>query len=126
MQYCKSERFLKTLYFVFALTAACFALIIATDSSAKWDLVRDEMVSAGVLDSNADNMQSIIQAPKTDSWIIRAHDDRIGVFKATGELDYIVDVHIFSLPPSDQELLKNGIWVSDEKELAALMEDYTG
>lgn len=122
MQYCKSERFLRTLYFVFALTVGCIAMIVATESSSKWDRVRDEMVSAGVLDTNEDTAH----AQKKESWIIRAHDDRIGVFKANGELDYIVDVHIFSLPPADQELLKNGIWVSDEKELAALMEDYTG
>ena len=123
MQYFKSERFLGMLYFVFILTVGCITAIIATESSGKWDLLQEKMVSAGYFDSDEDPIQT---SEYEKSWIIRTYDERIGVFDATGKLEYIVNVYVFSLPQSDQELLKNGILVSSEKELEALMEDYTG
>lgn len=69
------------------------------------------------------------QAPDTDSvygWIVREHEERIGIFNSDNVLVHVIETHIKTLPAADRDLLREGIWVSSRKELLAIIEDYTG
>jgi len=120
MQYFKSARFLALLFLSFTLVIGCIAMITVTKASSQWRLFQEETLSAGTF--NEDMQSSATNA----HWIIRAHEDRIGVFKLNGELEYVIDVYLITLPAADQTILTDGIYISGEKQLAAFMEDYTG
>ena len=119
MQYLKSTRFLILLFFVFTMVIGCIAMISATRTSALRQSLQNDATSA----------EAIASAEGADSGngrIIRAHEERIGVFKLNGELEYMIDVYLITLPDADQRLLTNGIYISDPKQLDAFIEDYTG
>ena len=59
-------------------------------------------------------------------WIVREHEDRIGIFNSDNVLIHVIETHIKTLPVADRDLLREGIWVSSRKELLAIIEDYTG
>ena len=59
-------------------------------------------------------------------WIIREHDERIGIFNSENVLIHVIETHIKTLPVADRELLREGIWVNSRKELLSVIEDYTG
>ena len=120
MQYFKSARFLVLLFSVFTLMIACISTIIATQTASQWHLIHENVLDAGMFDAE---VQTSFEAPH---WIIRAHEERIGVFRLDGELEYLIDVYLITLPEADQKLLKHGIYVAGEDQLASFIEDYTG
>ena len=62
----------------------------------------------------------------TYGWIIREHEERIGIFNSENVLIHVIETHIKTLPVADRELLREGIWVNSRKELLSVIEDYTG
>lgn len=69
------------------------------------------------------------QAPEeptvSTGYYLRDHDGRIAVFPANSEIPELVfDVYTRMLPESDQELLRQGVYVADYEELTRLIEDY--
>ena len=60
-----------------------------------------------------------------DAWIVKEHEKRIGVFSAEGELLKLLDVYTNTLPMADQRLLREGIVVTTQADLYALIEDYS-
>lgn len=58
------------------------------------------------------------------SFVLRAHDGKIGVFTAEGYLIRTVDVDIQTLPAADRNALESGIYVFSKKELDAKIEDF--
>ncbi len=124
MEYLKSSRFLALIFFVFSLIVACVSMITVSKITAQWQVFRDEALSAEAIEDGGEIEASSDQ--DNAQWVVRAHEERIGVFDINGELEYIVDVYLITLPPADQKLLQQGIYVSDADQLTALMEDYTG
>ena len=120
MQYFKSSRFIALLFFTFTLMIGCVAMITATRASAQWRTTQENVTTAGSFKSE-DNIFD-----GENHWIVRAYEDRIGVFKPDGQLEYMIDVYLITLPTADQELLKNGIYIAGKDRLAAFIEDYTG
>jgi len=128
MEYLKTRRFLMTLYLSIALAIGCVTAILITRMLGQWNIFKEKALPAGYLEE-IENTEAVGEADETEkrvSWVVRAHDEQIGVFDSEGELEYVVDVYLFTLPQADRELLEQGIHVYDEAELAALMEDYTG
>lgn len=127
MEYFKTRRFLATLFLSVTLAVGCVATILVTRMLGQWNVFKEKALPSGYLDEvDTAVAQGEDEMGAQASWVVRAHDEKIGVFDINGELEYVVDVYLITLPQADQELLKQGIHVSDEAELAALMEDYTG
>ena len=127
MEYFKTRRFLATLFLSVTLAVGCVATILVTRMLGQWNVFKEKALPSGYLDEvDTEVAQGEDEMGAQASWVVRAHDEKIGVFDINGELEYVVDVYLITLPQADQELLKQGIHVSDEAELAALMEAYTG
>ena len=124
MEYLKSSRFLALLFFIFTLFICCIAMISISGMTSQWKAFREETLPALSIENGSRINTAANQ--NHEQWIVRAHDERIGVFNINGELEYIVDVYLITLPLADQQLLEEGIYVSDADQLTALMEDYTG
>lgn len=62
----------------------------------------------------------------TYGWIVREHEERIGIFNSDNVLIHVIETHIKTLPVADRDLLREGIKVNSRKELLAIIEDYTG
>ena len=60
-----------------------------------------------------------------ETLIVKEHLGKIGIFKSEGEAIHIIDVYTKTLPEADRQLLEEGIWVSSQKELNSLIEDYS-
>lgn len=58
-------------------------------------------------------------------WIVKEYNDVIGVFSEIGELEQVIDVYVKTLPEADRNLLREGIRVTSERQLRALIEDYS-
>ena len=63
-------------------------------------------------------------AATESTWIVREHDERIGIFTEDGVLLRVVDVYTKTLPKADRILLREGIAVTSRQDLYALMEDF--
>ena len=64
--------------------------------------------------------------PKESTWIVREHEEKIGIFTEDGVLLRVLDVYTKTLPRADRSLLREGIAVSSRQDLYALMEDFGG
>ena len=60
-----------------------------------------------------------------DSYLIKEHNKKIGIFDKHGTLIQVIDVYIKALPKNDQVELLEGFWVSSEKELYSIIEAYS-
>lgn len=60
-----------------------------------------------------------------DTYIIKAHDGKVAVFKENSEEPYLnFDVYISTLPEYDQNELQTGIVCDSTEELNKRIEDY--
>ena len=57
-------------------------------------------------------------------YTVKSYEGRIGIFE-NGELTYLLDVYINTLPKTDRKLLEEGIVAYTEAELRDIIEDYT-
>ena len=128
MAYLKSGRFLVLLFLIVTLVVGCVSMIAVSRMSGQWRIFQERSLPAGYWEETQEvqaedhhSAQSVSQA-----WIVRAHGEQIGVFDLNGELEYVVDVYLITLPDADQKLLRDGIYVFGQERLTALMEDYTG
>lgn len=127
MAYFKSARFLALLFLTVTLIIGCTAAIIVTKMNTQWAKFQDDFVFAEDRhETDAIQVSDETGASLGAAWIVRTHEERIGVFDINGKLEYMVDVYVITLPMSDQKLLNQGIYVSGQEQLTALMEDYTG
>ena len=75
-------------------------------------------------------VQNIIENEKktlddTVTFIVAEYNKRVAVFeKGKKEVIYISDTYVGNLPAEDRKKLKEGIEVSDRRELKRLIEDY--
>ena len=125
MGYLKSVRFLKMLFFIVTLILGCLAMISV--SQIEQEISREVALQAESSDeasvSTATNQGAVSD---TEAWIVKAYEERIGVFRLDGQLECVLDVYLITLPQADQKLLRAGIYISGKDRLTALMEDYTG
>ena len=125
MGYLKSVRFLKMLFFIVTLVLGCLAMIsvsqIEQEISREVSLQAESSDEASV--STATNQGAVSDM---EAWIVKAYEERIGVFRLDGQLECVLDVYLITLPQVDQKLLRAGIYISGKDRLTALMEDYTG
>ena len=59
------------------------------------------------------------------AWIIKEHEKKIGIFSEDGALLRVLDIYTNTLPSTDQRLLREGIVVTSQSDLYALIEDYS-
>ena len=64
-------------------------------------------------------------APAEDIYVLREHEQRIGIFDADGQLIGTVNLPIVTLPRSEQDRLARGIEVFSREELERLIESYS-
>jgi len=57
-------------------------------------------------------------------YTVKSYEGRIGVFE-NGELSYLLDVYVNTLPKTDRRLLEEGVVAYSEEELRDIIEDYT-
>ncbi len=69
--------------------------------------------------------QADVETGEISGWILRAYQDRIGIFREDGSLENILDIQIKTLPKADQLLLEEGIYAKDQNMLDSLIEDYS-
>ena len=58
-------------------------------------------------------------------WLIREYEGRIGIFDEDGTLLDMIDIYVKTLPETDKRLLKDGIRITSEQALRAIIEDYS-
>ena len=122
MVYLKSVRFLMLMFLIVTIVVGCIALILVGRLNAQW-----HAFSEGSLLAGANEMNALPESERAEEiWIMREYGEQIGVYRLNGELECVLDVYLITLPDADQELLKNGIYVSGRDSLNALVEDYTG
>lgn len=58
-------------------------------------------------------------------YILKEHDQKIGVYKANEDSPFMtIDVYINTLPSVDQQELKSGVMVQSDDKLKTIIEDY--
>ena len=125
MGYLKSVRFLKMLFFIVTLVLGCLAMISV--SQIEQEISREVSLQAASSDDvSASTATHQGAVSDTEAWIVKAYEERIGVFRLDGQLECVLDVYLITLPQADQKLLRAGIYISGKDRLTALMEDYTG
>ena len=63
--------------------------------------------------------------PPLLGYYAREYRDKIGIFYVDGTLYQVLDTYVKTLPEADRSLLREGIYLEDEKALRGLIEDYT-
>ena len=58
-------------------------------------------------------------------YIVCEYNEKIAVFDTEGKLIKTLDIYTKTLPKADQALLREGIKLTSEEELTALIEDYS-
>ena len=66
-----------------------------------------------------------VSEDRNRGWWIRSYDGRIGIFDESGSLLYVLETYIKTLPKADRDLLGEGIYANDSKELNKLLEAYS-
>lgn len=78
--------------------------------------VRDESESVDVFHESES---------RAEGWIVKEHAGQIGIFRRDGTLLQVLDTYVKTLPKADRDLLGEGILVQTQKELNAIIEDYS-
>ncbi len=63
--------------------------------------------------------------PEEKVWIILEYEGRIGIFSEDGTLLDVIDIYTKTLPETDKNLLREGIRITSEQALRAIIEDYS-
>ncbi len=64
-------------------------------------------------------------APTDESYVLREHENIIGIFDANGKLLGTIDLPTVTLPLSERQRLADGIKVGSRTELERLIESYS-
>ena len=58
-------------------------------------------------------------------WVIKAYEERIGIFSSEGVLLDVLDTYVKTLPKADRRLPEEGITAHTKEALNSLIEDYS-
>ena len=95
-----------------------------TKAPAVTEIVYIPIISEDFSESTTET-ESQTETQKTE-YLVKNYEGKIGIFTENGTLVRIIDVYIKTLPKADQRLLEKGFSVTDESELRAILQDYTG
>ena len=70
----------------------------------------------------ADGGSSDGESEDGDIRIFREYGGRVGVFTESGELDFVIDVPVSSLPDYDRRLIASGVIAQGAEQIAAMKE----
>lgn len=107
---------------VLAAVISLASLAVTLTISGKLDALTDD---TELLDSKLSRLSETEKSAET-LFMLKEYNGVIGVFDDAGVLTDIIDVDIKSLPEADRAMLGAGIYALSRRELAALIEDYTG
>ncbi len=63
--------------------------------------------------------------PDEQTYIVREHMGKIGVFLPDGTLHQMIEVYVKTLPTADRRLLEEGFEVVGKQRLYSIIEDYS-
>ena len=119
----------KTIYYirklVFTVFVATFLLALGAALTSVYTLERYESTSAGAICGVPSATDAKSEQIKIN-YCVKECDGIIGVYDASDELMYKVEVHVKTLPERDRELLKSGILADSYGEVLEILGDYTG
>ena len=61
----------------------------------------------------------------TEKWLIKEHNEKIGIFDNDGRLIQVIDTYVKTLPKIDRDELKEGFWLNDKNKLYSVIEAYS-
>ena len=109
-----------------ALTAFISVTLIAFGAAISAVTALDRYIDLSEqLKAVGSNLTSATVSGTSDGYWVKEYNEVIGVFSFDGRLEYTVDIFIRTLPKTDRELLKNGIFAKDNAELLEILGDYT-
>lgn len=85
----------------------------------------DDAESNGIETNTPNPNEEPSQNPTEEKFLIRAINDKIGVFTEDGALIHVLDVLLDSMPAKTREDLKKGVSVGSMQELINRLQDYT-
>lgn len=105
---------------VIAMVLSAATLAVSLSIKGQLEYVKDKTTALATRISES-------MATSSDArFLLKEYNGVIGVFDDAGMLTDIINVDINSLPEADRVMLRTGIWAMSRRELAALIEDYTG
>lgn len=105
-----------------ALSSASFAVTLSVNNT-----VNELVTNTSELSQTVVKLSSETTAAEEEAmYMLKEYNGVIGVFDMSGVLTDIIDVEIKSLPEADRVMLSAGIPAHSNRELASLIEDYTG
>ena len=63
--------------------------------------------------------------PSEERWIVKEYMGQIGIFRADGTLEQLIDTYVKTLPKADRDLLGEGFEVQSKDALYSVIEDYS-
>lgn len=72
-----------------------------------------------------DTEETETESEEISYWLVKEYDGRIGVFSHKGILLEVIDVYTKTLPKSDRDELREGIEITDKRELYSIIEAYS-
>lgn len=102
---------LLTVAAVFAVSLIILPRVVVYDIGAVSD------ANGVVTDGSSDG-----ESEDGDIRIFREYGGRVGVFNESGELDFVIDVPVSSLPDYDRRLIASGVIAQGAEQIAAMKE----
>lgn len=105
---------------------AISAVIIITAVTYETKYERASAKSPSLVTDSSGFSESETTAPNAAGYILKEYNGTLALFRENSEKPYrILDADLTTLTDYDKELLQNGIKVDTEKEVNALIEDFT-
>ena len=122
------NKMFRSLYYtrkiIFTVFVATFLLAFGAAITSVYTLEQYESVSVITkCDTPVGNTQT--SEPEKIGYCIKEYNGMIGVYDASSELMYTVEVYVKTLPARDRELLMDGIRADSYGEVLEILGDYT-
>ena len=111
-----------TVSLLFLITLSVFTFIFVCNLKSNITTPPTDTVYVYV---NAENESESETEGSYISWIVKEHNEKIGVFDSNGSLIKLIDIYVKALPKSDQAALREGILINSDKELYSIIEAYS-
>lgn len=89
------------------------------------EVKKDSSLVYVYLEKESESAFDAVYLPSPEGFWAREYREKIGIFYPDGSLYKVLDTYVKTLPESDRHLLKEGIYLENERQLSALIEDYS-